>query len=79
MPVVQSIVGHGSPAITRHYVHIGEGAARQAINALPQGKKLLGSDSEKTALQKLRAISNLLNSRSVLSDNERQILEIISS
>ena len=35
MPVVQSIVGHGSPAITRHYVHIGESAARQAINALP--------------------------------------------
>lgn len=79
MPVVQSIVGHGSPAITRHYVHIGEGAARQAINALPQGKKLLDSNSEKTALQKLREISSLLNSRSVLSDNERQILEIISS
>lgn len=37
LPVVQSIVGHGNPAITRHYIHIGEDSVKQAINALPQG------------------------------------------
>ncbi len=38
MPVVQSIVGHGSPAITRHYIHMGEDAVKQALKALPSGK-----------------------------------------
>lgn len=74
MPVVQSIVGHGSPAITRHYVHIGEDAARQAINALPQGKNTF----EKTDRQKLKDIFEILNSKAVLTDTEKQILETIS-
>lgn len=38
--VVMSLVGHGSPAMTRHYTHIGEAAARQAIAAMPS----LGAD-----------------------------------
>lgn len=33
--VVMSIVGHGSPAMTRHYTHIGDDAARTAMVALP--------------------------------------------
>jgi integrase len=33
--VVMSIVGHGSPAMTRHYTHIGEDTARAAMVALP--------------------------------------------
>lgn len=33
--VVMSIVGHGSPAMTRHYTHIGDDAARTALVALP--------------------------------------------
>lgn len=74
MPVVQSIVGHGNPAITRHYVHIGEGAARQAINALPQGENVSG----KTDSQKLKIISDILNSKAVLTNTEKEILEVIS-
>ena len=35
LAVVQSIVGHGSPAMTRHYTHISQEAAQKAINALP--------------------------------------------
>ena len=73
MPVVQSIVGHGSPAVTRHYVHIGEGAARQAINALPQG-----NTSGKTDHQKLKIISDILNSKAVLTKSDKQILEALS-
>ncbi|VGO22716.1 tyrosine-type recombinase/integrase [Pontiella sulfatireligans] len=33
--VVQAIVGHGNPAMTAHYTHIGEAAAKQAALAMP--------------------------------------------
>ena len=35
LAVVEAIVGHSSPAMTRHYTHIGEGAAGLAVAALP--------------------------------------------
>jgi integrase len=35
LSVVESIVGHSSPAMTRHYTHTGEAAARSAIAMLP--------------------------------------------
>ncbi len=38
LPIVQSIVGHGNPAMTRHYVHVGEESAKKAIAALPMSK-----------------------------------------
>ncbi len=39
LAVVQSIVGHSSPAITRHYTHLGDDSLRQAITALPLNQK----------------------------------------
>ena len=35
LAVVESIVGHSSPAMTRHYTHVGELAAGRAIALLP--------------------------------------------
>jgi len=35
LAVVQSIVGHSSPAMTRHYTHLGELAAGRAVALLP--------------------------------------------
>jgi integrase len=35
LAVVESIVGHSNPAMTRHYTHVGELAAGQAVAALP--------------------------------------------
>ena len=35
LAVVESIVGHSNPAMTRHYTHIGELAAGKAVAALP--------------------------------------------
>jgi integrase len=35
LSVVESIVGHSSPAMTRHYTHTGEAAALDAVNGLP--------------------------------------------
>jgi integrase len=43
LAVVESIVGHNSPAMTRHYTHVGELAASRAVAMLPSvmtdGKK----------------------------------------
>jgi integrase len=35
LSVVEAIVGHSNPAMTRHYTHVGELAAAAAVGALP--------------------------------------------
>lgn len=35
LSVVESLVGHSNPAMTRHYTHTSEEAASQAIRSLP--------------------------------------------
>jgi integrase len=35
LAIVQELVGHGNPAITRHYFHSDENAAKKAISVLP--------------------------------------------
>ena len=35
LAVVQAIVGHSSPTMTRHYYHADEAALRKAVNAIP--------------------------------------------
>jgi hypothetical protein len=35
LAVVESLVGHSTPAMTRHYTDVGDEAARRAIGALP--------------------------------------------
>lgn len=35
LAVVEAIVGHASPAMTRHYTHVGEDAANTAVAAIP--------------------------------------------
>jgi hypothetical protein len=35
LAVVESLVSHASPAMTRHYTHTGEAAALAAVNGLP--------------------------------------------
>jgi len=47
LSVVEAIVGHASPAMTRHYTHTGEAAARVSVNALPS---VLGDAIECPAL-----------------------------
>jgi len=32
----EAIVGHSNPAMTRHYTHIGEQAAMDAVKMLPE-------------------------------------------
>jgi len=35
LSVVEAIVGHSNPAMTRHYTHVSELAAAHAVNGLP--------------------------------------------
>ena len=35
MALVQAIVGHASPAMTRHYTHLGVESLRKAVEVLP--------------------------------------------
>jgi len=78
LSVVQAIVGHSNPSMTRHYTHIGLESAKKAINALPQGNQLLDKTSEKTDSQKFKEITDILNLKSVLTDTDKEILKIIS-
>jgi integrase len=78
LAVVQSIVGHGNPAMTRHYVHIGDEAVKQAINALPQGQHLLADNApEKPDSQKIKEAVALLNSKAQLTGTDKQLLKIL--
>ena len=59
LDVVASIVGHGSPAMTRHYAHISDAAKGKAIQALPvlRLSDAPESDPEKEGL--LKELSSL--------------------
>jgi integrase len=60
LAVVEAIVGHSNPAMTRHYTHIGELAAVQAVAALPalmgDAKPEPPKPQEPAILREIRAI-----------------------
>jgi len=66
LSVVQSIVGHTSPAMTNHYTHVGELAAGAAVAGLPS---LLGNESRAlpppadTLRERVRAIAEGMNTK----------------
>jgi len=67
LSVVESIVGHSSPAMTRHYTHVGQLAASNAVAALPS---LIGEaapvENERTPeaiLSEARAITERLTGK----------------
>ena len=58
LPVVQSIVGHSSTAMTRHYYHENEEVLRQAIAAIPA----IGSPSTRSTCSTRLKLPPLLHS-----------------
>ena len=73
LAVVQSIVGHGSPAMTRHYFHESENALRRVVSALPnvagdRGRKAVErTDGSEERLSALRAILEKMNRKELES------------
>jgi len=67
LPVVQSIVGHTSAAMTRHYYHENEAALRRAVEAMPEiGKGVRRAEGEaarKSPLPLARMVTNTRDDR----------------
>jgi integrase len=78
LAVVESIVGHSNPAMTRHYTHIGEVAAGRAVAALPT---LIGEERPKPQqTEVLCEIETLVKSMSAENWLEKKsaLLEFLS-
>jgi integrase len=75
LAVVQSLIGHGSPAMTRHYTHISRESAENAINALPVLSEA-NTENKLTDTEKLQAIAELVEKspRGKLAKGIRQLL-----
>lgn len=77
LSIVQSIVGHSSPAMTKHYAHLGDEPLKNAIAALPaigdSKPALTAGQSDK---EKLQAIQILLKDIE-LTAREKRILQIL--
>lgn len=69
LAVVEAIVGHSNPAMTRHYSHIGEAAAAAAVGLLPS---ITGPDAPTTAPDPARAASEQL-------DRARRLVEAMTA
>ncbi len=68
LAVVESIVGHSNPAMTRHYTHTSEEAAASAVALLPDitgaGKKsLLRAPAEPDKYHEIRVLLESMNSK----------------
>ena len=84
LSVVEAIVGHSNPAMTRHYTHIGEAAAQSAIGCLPS---ITGKIKSLTALpapvarmieaDKVRALAEGMNAKT-WRKVKKEMLEITS-
>ena len=73
LSVVESIVGHSSPAMTRHYTHVGELAAGRAVALLPS--VMSEATPEQTKHQEseiLRQIEAIVKTMSVKNWREKK-------
>jgi integrase len=75
--VVQSLVGHGNPAMTQHYTHIALSAAQDAIHSLPSitGEIDLREDSKLPSM--LKDLSELTDKglATLLEKTQQEILK----
>jgi integrase len=81
LAVVESIVGHSNPSMTRHYTHVGELAAGRAVAALPA---VIGQDkpthngSETNSHKMLREAHRLAKSISSRNWNQKKSLLLMA-
>ena len=79
LAVVQELCGHGSPAIQRAYLHIGEAATRAGIAALPSVEEFAADTppAPENDAKKLAAVRAVLEEKKRLSATERKVLAIL--
>jgi len=67
LAVVESIVGHSNPAMTRHYTHVGELAAGRAVALLPAviGDSMPGAPKRElgTILNEAKALAESMSAK----------------
>lgn len=68
LAVVEAIVGHSNPAMTRHYTHVGEVAAGAAVAALPAIGTAVEVRGEKAAVKAAKP---------VLSERDQKVVAIL--
>ena len=73
LAVVESIIGHSNPAMTRHYTHVGELAAVRAVAALPAVVgKAAAEQPERQATETLRDIETIVKTISAENWSEKK-------
>jgi integrase len=73
LAVVESIVGHSNPSMTRHYTHVGELAATNAVALLPN----ISSDAEPSVLAKRTPVEIIRDARSTAAKLTEKNVKII--
>ena len=84
LAVVEAIVGHSNPAMTRHYTHVGEIAAKKAIASLPslsgvsipqEARTVKGNESDK--LKQIAKTLKGMNAKNWEKTKDRLLAEVI--
>ena len=70
LAIVQELVGHGNPAITRHYFHSDENMAKKAIATLPSSVSALKSVQELPKEKREDLLTAIKNALSVADDEK---------
>lgn len=86
LAVVEAIVGHSNPAMTRHYTHVGDVAAGQAVAALPalgaaeardRKSEVTGTAPLSERDQKLVAILGKMTAETLDADREAMLTVLL--
>jgi hypothetical protein len=85
LAVVEAIVGHSNPAMTRHYTHVGELAATTAVAALPafvpsaNGSTQDAPVNTTTPEKLLRAVNDIVSAmtQKTFSHDKSRILQLL--
>lgn len=82
LAVVESIVGHSSPSMTRYYTHVGEVAANSAIAALPavlgDAKEQAVKPSPAAIVRQIKALAKAVTVRN-LADKQAELLALLQA
>lgn len=78
LELVRQIVGHGNPAMTRHYFHASESALRATINALPALEGNSTSPAAETAPREPTGASKLATLEQLLAEMSEEELSAAS-